>query len=55
MILILMQADSSQWSLITEQVQHVPRFLPWVMFWQQLLLTQCFDFDVYLYYEPPRT
>ena len=32
---------------MTQQVQHVPRFLPWI--WP-LLLTQCINPDVHLYY-----
>ena len=30
--------DGSQWSLVTEQVQRVPRFLPWMLFGQPSLI-----------------
>ena len=39
-----MQADSSQWSLMTQQVQHVPGYLPWMLFGRPPLLAQCVDF-----------
>ena len=50
MIWVLLQADGSQWSLVTEQVQHVPGFLPWMLFGRPPLLAQCVDLDVHLYY-----
>ena len=46
-IWVLLQADGSQWSVVTQQVQHVPRFLPWM---RPLPLTQYIDLDVHLYY-----
>lgn len=50
MIVILLQVDSSQWSLVTQQVQHVTEFRPWMMFGRPPLLAQCVDRDVRLYY-----
>ena len=47
MIWVLLQADSSQWSLVTQQVQHVFGFLPWM---RTPLLAQCVDLVVRLYY-----
>ena len=35
---------------MTQQVQHVSGFLPWMLFGQPLLLAQCVDLDVHLYY-----
>ena len=35
---------------MTQQVHHVPGFLPWMLFRQPLLLAQCGDLDVCLYY-----
>ena len=37
-------------SLVTQQVQHVPGFLPWTLLGRPPLLTQCVDLDVHLYY-----
>ena len=34
----------------TAGAQHVPRFLPWMLFRQPLLLAQCINLDVHLYY-----
>ena len=48
-IWVLLQADSSQWLLVAKQVQHVPRFLPWMLLRQPLLLAQYVDLDVRLY------
>ena len=39
-----------QWSLATQQVQHVPGFLTWMSFGRPPLLAQCVDLDVRLYY-----
>ena len=49
-ILVLLQVDGSQWSLVTQQVQHVPGFLLWLLFCRPPLLAQCVDLDVFLYY-----
>ena len=49
MFWVLVQ-DGSQWSLMTQQVQHVPGFLPWMLFGQTPLLAQCIDLDLHLYY-----
>ena len=38
LIWVLLQADGSQWFLVTLQVQHVYGFLPWM---RQLLLAHC--------------
>ena len=34
----------------SQQVQHVSGFLPWLLFGRLLLLAQCVDFDVRLFY-----
>ena len=49
-IWVLLQADGSQWSLVTQDVQYVPGFLPWMLFWWLPLLAQWVDLDVRLYY-----
>ena len=41
--------DGSQWSLVEHLVQHVPGFLPWMLFKRPPLLAQCVDL-VRLYY-----
>jgi hypothetical protein len=39
MILVLLQAGRSQWTFMTQQVQYVPEFLPWMLFgWPPLLV-----------------
>ena len=35
---------------MTQQVQHVPGFLPWMLFGRPPLLAQCVNLDVRLYY-----
>ena len=35
---------------MTQQVQHVPGFLPWMLFRRPPLFAQCVDLDVSLYY-----
>ena len=47
MIRVLQQADSFQWYLVT---QHVPVFLSWMLLERPLLLTQCVNADLHLYY-----
>ena len=47
---VLLQADGSQWFLVTQQVQHVPGFLPLMLFGQPLPLAQCVNLDGHLYY-----
>ena len=39
----------SQWSLVTQQMQNVPGFLPWMLFGCPPLLAQCVELDVHLY------
>ena len=48
-IWVLLQADGSQSSLVTQQVQHVPGILPGIQFKLPLLLTQCVELDMHLY------
>ena len=43
-------SDGSQWSLVTQEVQHAHRFLRWMLFEWPQLLAQCVDLDVRLYY-----
>ena len=43
MVRVLLQAHGSQWSFVTQQVQHVPGGRP-------SLLAQCVDLDMHLYY-----
>ena len=50
MIWVLLQAGGSQWPLVTQQVQYVPGFLPWMLFGWPLLFAQCVELDVHLYY-----
>ena len=47
LIRVLLQADGFQWSWWQ---QHMPRFLPWMLFGQPLLLEQCIDLHVHLSY-----
>ena len=49
-IWVLLQADGSQWSLVTQQVQHVYGFLPWMLFGRPPLLPQYLDLELRLYY-----
>ena len=42
------QLVSSQWSLVTQQLQHVPWFLPWMPFGRPSLLAQWLDLNVRL-------
>ena len=45
-----------QWSLLTQQVQHMPRlFFSWILFWQPLLFAQYVYLDVSLYYAAVQT
>ena len=36
--------------LVTQQMQHVFGFRPWMLFWQPTLLAQCVGLDLRLYY-----
>ena len=49
-ICVLLQANGFQWSFVKQQVQHVPGFLPWMLFGRSPLFAQCVDLDVRLYY-----
>ena len=49
-IWVLLQAGGSQWSFVTQQMQHVPLFLPWMLFGWPLLLAQWVNLDMRLYY-----
>ena len=47
---VLLQGDGSQWALVTQKVQHMSGFLPWIMFGRPALLTQRVVLDVCRYY-----
>ena len=48
-----LSSPASRWCsvvLMTQQMQHVPWFIPWILFGRSPLLAQCVNLDAYLYY-----
>ena len=50
LILVVLQANGSQWPLLTQQVQYLPGFLPWILFGQPLPFIKCVIHNMCLYY-----